>query len=111
MQLLLPIFHEGTHLITASLGYNCTGGTITYVQGMMPVFSHAANDMASFKMIVSQFYVNGNAKQVDLVKAFGIRPQALKRWVKRFREGGAIAFYIEKRGRPRSKKKRLRLQS
>ncbi len=57
-------------------------------------------------MIVSQFYINGNAKQVDIVNAFGIKPLALKRWVKKYREGGPKAFYIEKRGRPRGSKKR-----
>ena len=41
----------------------------------------------AFKMIASQFYLNGAAKQAQLVKAFGINPLALKRWVKRALEG------------------------
>ncbi len=104
-QLQLPIFQEGTHLITANLGYQRRDGQVTYLHGIMPVFLHEAEDTASFQMIVSQFYINGNAKQVDIVKAFGINPLALKRWVKKYREGGPGAFYVEKRGRPRSKKK------
>ena len=104
-QLQLPIFEDGTHLITSNLGYRKEGGQVTYLHGMMPVFVHDVKDTASFQMIVSQFYLNGNAKQVEIVEAFGINALALKRWVKKYREGGPRAFYIEKRGRPRSKKK------
>lgn len=105
-QLQLPIFHEGTHLITPDLGYQRKDDEVVYWYGMMPVFSHQVDDLASFRMIVSQFYVKGNAKQVEIVKAFGIKPLALKRWVKKYREeGGPKAFYIEKRGRRRGKKR------
>ena len=72
---------------------------------MVPVFTHEVDDTASFQMIVSQFYVNGIAKQAEIVNAFGINPLALKRWVKKYREGGPRIFYIERRGRPRLKKR------
>ena len=104
-QLQLPIFQEGTHLITENLGYLRKDGQISYLHGMMPVFIHDVEDTASFKMIASQFYLNGNAKQSEIVKAFGINPLALKRWVKKYLEDGPRAFYIEKRDRPRAKKK------
>lgn len=110
-QLQLPIFHEGTYLITANIGYQREGGQITYFNGMMPVFTHEVVDTASFKMIVSQFYINGIAKQAEIVDAFGIKPLALKRWVKKYREGGPKAFYIERRGRPRSKKRGPAIQA
>jgi hypothetical protein len=109
-QLQLPIFQEGTHLITENLGYRREEREVSYLHGMMPVFIHDVEDTASFQMIVSQFYINGNARQVDIIKAFGIKPLALKRWVKKYREGGPKAFYIERRGRPRSKKKVLGAQ-
>ena len=102
-QLQLPIFQEGVHLITPNLGYRREGDQIAYLHGMMPVFLHAVDDLASFRMIVSQFYINGNAKQVDLVRAFGIKPVTLKRWVKKYREGGPGAFFKNKR-RPRSRR-------
>ena len=103
-QLQLPIFQEGTHLITVNIGYRREEAQVTYFHGMMPVFTHELDDTASFQMIVSQFYINGNAKQSEIVRAFGIKPLALKRWVSKYRQGGAKAFYIEKRGRPRFKK-------
>ena len=67
LQLELPIFHEGTHLITPNIGYQREHGQITYLNGMMPVFTHEIDDTASFQMIVSQFYINGIAKQVEIV--------------------------------------------
>ncbi len=104
-QLQLPIFLEGVNPITSELGYSQQDGQVVYLHGMLPVFTHPVEDAASFKMIVSQFYINGAAKQSQIVKAFGINPLALKRWVKRYREEGAKAFFIEKRGRPTGKKK------
>lgn len=98
-QLQLPIFHQGVHLITPNLGYQCEGDDIVYLHGMMPVFLHQTDDLASFKMIVSQFYLNGNAKQAELVRAFGIQSLALKRWVKKYREGGPAAFFQTHRKR------------
>ena len=96
-QLQLPVFAEGVHLITPHLGYRREGDEIVYLHGMMPVFLHKVDDVASFKMIVSQFYLNGNAKQSELVRAFGIKPLSLKRWVKRYRDGGPRAFFETKR--------------
>ena len=104
-QLQLPIFLEGVTLITPELGYSLKDGQVVHLHGMLPVFTHDVTDTASFKMIASQFYVNGAAKQAQIVKAFGINPLALKRWVKKYREEGAKAFFIEKRGRSKGKKK------
>lgn len=104
-QLQLPIFLEGVTPITPELGYCRQDGQVVYLHGMLPVFTHAVSDLASFKMIVSQFYVNGAAKQAQIVRAFAINPLALKRWVKKYRAEGAKAFFVEKRGRPSSKKK------
>ena len=104
-QLQLPIFLDGVTLITPELGYSLEDGQVVYLHGMLPVFTHDVTDLASFKMIVSQFYVNGSAKQAQIVKAFGINPLALKRWVKKYREEGAKTFFIEKRGRAKGKKK------
>ena len=68
-QLQLPIFQEGVRLITPNLGYRREGDEIVDLHGMMPVFLHHCDDTASFKLIVSQFYLNGNAKQAELVRA------------------------------------------
>jgi len=52
----------------------------------MPVFVHDADDIASFRMITSQFCINGNAKQAEIIRAFGVTKISMKRAVKRYRE-------------------------
>ena len=107
-QLQLPIFHQGVNLITPNLGYERKDDEIVYLHGVMPVFIHRCDDIASFKMIVSQFYINGNAKQVELVRAFGIQPLALKRWVKKYRTEGPSGFFAPRR-KPRKSAQKKRI--
>ena len=68
------------------LAFSKQDGRVTYFNGSMPVFVHEEDDQASFQMITAQFCVNGNAKQADIVRAFGVTKISLKRAVKRSRE-------------------------
>jgi transposase-like protein len=95
----LPIFPVGMTHITDELGFECREGTVTYFTGQMPVFRHAANDQRTFRMIISQFVVNGNARQCEIARAFGIPLVSVKRAVRRHREQGAGGFYAPRRGR------------
>ena len=105
-QLQLPIFLEGVTEVTANVAYEKQDGQVVYYVGMVPIFMHNEDDMASFKMITSQLYINGAAKQVEIVNAFSINPLSLKRWVKKYREEGPSAFYVRKpRGRKTLKKR------
>jgi hypothetical protein len=98
---IAPTFCEGISSIDGLLTYGCQADSITYYHGLAPVFSHARCDDASFRMIVSQFYVNGATSQAKLVAVFGINPLALKRWVKQYRAEGTRSFF-EPRTRRRS---------
>lgn len=97
-QMQLPIFSEGVTPITNDVGYEKKENTVVYYCGTMPVFSHAVDDLDSFRMIVSQLYVNGTVQQANLTRAFQIQPLALKRWVKRYRADGARAFFQSRHG-------------
>jgi transposase-like protein len=44
-------------------------------------------------MITAQFCINGNAKQSEISRAFGVTPISVKRAVKRYRERGVAGFY------------------
>lgn len=93
-QMFIPLFAEGLSYINSSLAYQKNDGRIYYFNGhQMPVFSHDEMDIPSFRMIMSQFYVNGNATQSEIVKAFGLPPITLKRAVKTFRTHGPSGFY------------------
>lgn len=97
-QLCIPIFAEGITYINVNLGYKKEAERVYYFNGqVLPVFSHEATDIRSFRMIVSQFFVNGHATQAEIVKAFGIPAINLKRAVKIFRTLGPAGFYQSSR--------------
>jgi len=95
-QMLLPFFPEGVTEITPVLAFKNENGMVTYFNATMPVFQHAKEDLQSFKMIISQFYVMGVAKQAEIVRAFGVNPQLVKRAVKLYRRRGAQGFFEAK---------------
>ena len=65
----------------------------------MPVFSHDEHDIKSFRMITSQFYVNGNATQSEISKAFCVSLISVKRAVKCYRTQGIDGFYAPRNTR------------
>jgi hypothetical protein len=89
----LPIFPEGVTHITNQLAFMKEDGQVTYFNGTMPVFSHAESDIATFRMITSQFYVNGHVKQSEIVRAFGVTSISVKRSVKIYQDKGPKGFY------------------
>jgi hypothetical protein len=92
-QLHLPMFPSGVIHITNQLAVMKKDGEVTYFNGHMPVFSHAENDINTFRMITSQFCVSGCAKQSDIIRAFGVTSISVKRSVKIYREKGPKGFY------------------
>lgn len=92
-QLHLPLFPDGATHITDQLAFMKKDGQITYFNGHMPVFSHAENDVATFRMITSQFCVSGYVQQTDIIRTFGVTSISVKRSVKTYREKGPKGFY------------------
>ncbi len=92
-QARLPFFPEEIELINTYIGVQKKNGIVYYFNGMMPVFQHPEEDFSSFRLFTSQLVVNGNVKQVDIVRAFDVSPVSVKRWVKKYREKGAWAFF------------------
>ena len=96
-QLQLPFFPAGVTEITPVLAFGVDAGQVTYFASTLPVFVHAQDDLASFRMITAQFCVNGNAKQSEIARAFGI--PTVKRAVKVYREAGPKGFYQPRKRR------------
>jgi transposase-like protein len=92
-QFHLPMFPSGVTPITDVLAFGKQDGRITYFSGQLPVFSHAESDVASFRMITSQFCAQGCARQSDIIRAFGVTSISVKRSVKLYREKGPKGFY------------------
>ena len=85
-QLVLPLFPSGSTEISPVLAFEKREGWVTYFHGLLPIFTHAENDIASFRLITSQLYVGGACRQVDICRVFGVTAISVKRAVKLFRE-------------------------
>lgn len=93
-QEFLPFFAaSGEGYITELLSYEKRNGSVYYFHAGLPIFSHPEDDKNSFRMFTSQLVVEGNCKQVDIVKAFGVSPISVKRWVKTYRTEGVKGFF------------------
>ena len=92
-QAQLPLFPAGCTPINEHLACECRDGQVTYFNGHLPVFTHAQDDLAAFRLFTSQLIVNGTASQRQIMEAFGVPLVTVKRCVKRLREQGAGAFF------------------
>ena len=92
-QLHLPMFPAGVTPITDELAFERQDGKIAYFNGQIAVFVHAEDDVATFRMITSQFCAHGHARQCDIIRAFGVTSISVERAVKLYRERGAKGFY------------------
>ena len=82
---------------TPNLTFDRKDGQVTYFNGHMPLFIHAAEAFATFRMITAPFCITGIAKQADICRAFGITLISVKRAVQRYRQKGVAGFYGEPR--------------
>lgn len=98
-QMQLPIFPHGATEINVNLGFMREGEEVTYIYGHLPIFSHKVEDIKTFRLIISQLYLNGSAKQSEICRAFGVSKIFVKRSVKLYREKGSSGFYEEPRRR------------
>jgi hypothetical protein len=92
-QTQLPFFPDDIELINHHVGVQKKNGIVYYFNGCMPIFQHPEGDYSSFRLFTSQLVVNGNVKQAEVVRAFNVSAISVKRWVKKYREQGAEAFF------------------
>ena len=93
LQTKLPIFPEGITNITSDLAFKKENGRVTYFNFSMPVFVHGEEEYETFRMITSQFYVNGTATQAEISRAFGVTLVSVKRSVKIYKQYSPKGFY------------------
>ncbi len=95
-QVQLPIFPAGSVEINRDLACRSEGDQVIYYNGHLPVFTHAKNDLASFRLFTSQLIIQGSATQGHIAKAFGVPLVAIKRGTKLYRHRGAAGFFVPK---------------
>ncbi|MFP3984385.1 MAG: putative transposase [Desulfurivibrionaceae bacterium] len=99
MQVILPYVSPGATQINEIISVVSKDDKWFYFVGNYPVFQHTVDDLPSFRMFTSQLYCQGQCKQVDIAKTFGIPKISVKRAVQKYREGGIKAFYAPRKGR------------
>ncbi len=95
-QVQLPIFPAGSVEINRDLACRTEEDRVVYYNGHLPVFTHAKNDLASFRLFTSQLIIQGSATQGDIAKAFGVPLVAIKRATKLYRQRGSAGFFVPK---------------
>ena len=108
-QLQLPIFPDQCTPITPELAFQRCEDTVVYINGHLPVFSHAVDDIASFRFFTSQLCINGSASQPQIVRAFGVPLVTVKRMCAKLRAEGAEGFFAPRPRCEGSKLTRARL--
>jgi transposase-like protein len=98
-QLQLPLIPSGNKSINDVWSVANTGSNWSYFCGLMPVFTHAADSLPSFRMFTAQLVCQGACKQVEIQRVFGVSKNSVGRSVKKYREEGAEAFFRPRNGR------------
>ena len=98
-QLLLPLLPSGATAINDILSVRKENCSWYYFAGINPIFSHDEKDMASFRMFTSQLIASGQCRNINIIKAFGVSSNSVKRSVKKNKEGGIKVFFQPRKGR------------
>ena len=101
-QLLLPLFPSDTKMINLILGVREQSGTVYYLLNGMPIYSHASEDLHKFRFITSNLILQGLCKNKEIVDAFHVSSDSVRRWKKVLDEQGESALFKEeaRHGRP-----------
>ena len=102
-QIQLPVFPAGSTEINSGLAFECRDHQVTYFNGHLPVFTHAADDLASFRFFTTQLILNGSASQSEIVRAFGVSLTTVKRYTGKYQREGGKAFFGPPRRRSGSR--------
>ena len=92
-QALLPLVPDGASSINDRISVIRENGHWTYLCGVDAVFRHPEDERQAFRMFTAQLVCQGACRQVDIVRAFGVSANSVKRSVKKYREEGVAGFY------------------
>lgn len=93
MQLQLPFFPEGTHMISDRLGFYVKGDIVQYIVNGFPAYAHSKSDHSSFRFITSNFIDMGLCTQAQVQRAFHVSITNVGRAYKLFKDQGSEGFF------------------
>ena len=91
-------------MITLTLGVREENGTVFYLHSGVPIFSHLSGDMNKFRYITSNLILQGLCTNQDIVDAFHVSTDSVRRWKKKLSEEGEQAFFMPEARHGRSHK-------
>jgi predicted nuclease with TOPRIM domain len=97
-QLILPLIPEGTTRICDLVSVYRSEKCWTYFLGLHPIYSHGAGDAQLFRLTIAMLIQSGACRHRDIVKTFGVSRSLVDRSLKKYRTGGAAAFFQKKTG-------------
>ena len=89
----LPIFPKDAHYLTPNLAVQEEKGTVWYFFSGAPIFSHEKEELGKFQFITSNLLALGRCRNKDIVEAFGVSSDSVRRWKKKFMEEGEKPFF------------------
>jgi len=98
-QLLLPFIAPGVTQINSKVSVWEQEDRWVYFLGEHPIYDHKKNDQRSFRLTIAQLIESGACRQIEVIKAFGVSKRSVIRAQNKYREGGAEAFFVDRRGR------------
>ena len=98
-QALLAFIPDGACQINDWISVVKENGQWTWFLGTRPICDHHESDRTTFRWFTAQLIAQENCRQCEIVKAFGVSANAVKRAVKLYREGGVEAFYLPRKTR------------
>ena len=93
MQLQLSLFPKETTYVSSCLGVYEKEGLVQYILNGLSAYSHKVNDYKSFRFITSNFIAQGNCLKSEVERCFGVSPESVTKWHKKFIEEGGDAFF------------------
>lgn len=103
-QILLPLFPEDTLMITPTLGVFKKDDSVFYLHAGVPIYSHQVHELHKFRYITSNLLLQGLCKNTDIVAAFHVSTDSVRRWKKKLNEEGESAFFKPENRHGRSHK-------
>lgn len=92
-QLLLPLFSQDTTMITQVLGYREQSGVVYYILSGLPIYSHGSDEHNKFRFITSNLILQGLCSNQDIVNAFHVSSDSVRRWKRTLDTKGEEAFF------------------
>lgn len=98
-QALLPLIPDGATRISDRISVVQENQQWTYFCGVAPVFQHAQDDRRSFRMFTAQLVCQGICRQIDIIRAFGVSANSVRRSVEKYEQEGISGFFQPRKAR------------